>query len=62
MPADCALPAVAVQPVRAILEALFPLFARYAAERSSDEGFGDFLLRTGVLPPAVRRIPTEVTA
>lgn len=41
---------------------LDPLFARYAAERSTGEGFGDFLLRTGLLPPAPRRIPTEVTA
>jgi sulfite reductase (NADPH) hemoprotein beta-component len=43
----------------AILGALDPLFARYAAERSPGEGFGDFLLRSGVLAPA-RRIPAEV--
>ncbi|KRG40179.1 sulfite reductase [Stenotrophomonas panacihumi] len=36
-----------------ILAALDPLFARYAAERGDDEGFGDFLHRAGVvaLPP-----------
>jgi sulfite reductase (NADPH) hemoprotein beta-component len=31
-----------------ILDALDPLFARYAAERDSGEHFGDFLLRAGV--------------
>lgn len=45
----------------AILDALDPLFARYAAERLPDEGFGDFLLRSGVLAPP-RRIPAEVVA
>ncbi|MCX7515229.1 assimilatory sulfite reductase (NADPH) hemoprotein subunit [Frateuria sp. STR12] len=48
----------------AILDALEPLFARYAAERTAGEGFGDFLLRCGVLAggsPA-RHIPTEVSA
>ena len=37
----------------AILAALDPLFACYAAERAECEGFGDFLLRSGVLadPP-----------
>ena len=39
----------------AILETLDPLFARYAAECTHDEGFGDFLLRSGVVPPAVAR-------
>ncbi len=36
-----------------ILAALDPLFARYAAERTPQEGFGDFLHRAGVvsLPP-----------
>ncbi len=36
-----------------ILAALDSLFARYAAERGGDEGFGDFLHRAGVvaLPP-----------
>ena len=47
-----------------ILAALEPLFARYAAERMPAEGFGDFLLRSGVLaPPApAQRIPAEVVA
>ena len=42
----------------AILDTLDGLFARYAAERSDDEGFGDFLHRAGVvaLPP----YPTQV--
>ena len=31
----------------AILAALDPLFARYAAEREDGEGFGDFLVRSG---------------
>ncbi|PMQ02793.1 Sulfite reductase [NADPH] hemoprotein beta-component [Dyella sp. AD56] len=46
----------------AILEALGPLFASYAAERSDQEGFGDFLIRTGVLGVNTRRIPAEVVA
>ncbi|KRE90594.1 sulfite reductase [Frateuria sp. Soil773] len=47
----------------AILEALDPLFARYAAERAEHEGFGDFLLRSGILVPApARRIPAGVVA
>jgi len=33
----------------AILAALDPLFARYAAERTRGEYFGDFLLRSDVL-------------
>ena len=32
-----------------ILAALDPLLARYAARRDGDEGFGDFLLRDGVI-------------
>lgn len=32
-----------------ILAALEPLFAAYAAGRAGDEGFGDFLLRTGAV-------------
>ncbi|RPE77266.1 assimilatory sulfite reductase (NADPH) hemoprotein subunit [Vulcaniibacterium tengchongense] len=32
-----------------ILAALDPLLARYAAERGADEGFGDFLLRSGIV-------------
>ncbi|GAB3515471.1 assimilatory sulfite reductase (NADPH) hemoprotein subunit [Pseudoxanthomonas daejeonensis] len=41
-----------------IIEALDPLFARYAGERQSGEGFGDFLHRAGLvaLPP----YPTHV--
>ena len=33
-----------------ILEALSPLFVDYAAQRNADERFGDYLLRTGVVP------------
>ncbi|GAA5077798.1 assimilatory sulfite reductase (NADPH) hemoprotein subunit [Lysobacter panacisoli] len=38
-----------------ILEALDPVFARYSAERVDDEGFGDFLVRVGIVPsrPAI---------
>jgi sulfite reductase (NADPH) hemoprotein beta-component len=47
----------------AILAALDPLFARYASERTDGEGFGDFLLRTGVLAPVPsRRIAAELVA
>jgi sulfite reductase (NADPH) hemoprotein beta-component len=46
----------------AILEALSPLFARYAAARLFDEGFGDFLLRSGVIAAPTRQIPLEVVA
>ncbi len=47
----------------AILDTLDPLFARYAADRGEGEGFGDFLLRTGILTPVPsRRIPVEVVA
>ena len=35
-----------------ILAALDPLFARYADEREAREGFGDFLLRSGVVKSA----------
>jgi sulfite reductase (NADPH) hemoprotein beta-component len=45
----------------AILAALEPLFARYAIERAEGEGFGDFLLRAGVVETS-RRIPVELTA
>jgi sulfite reductase (NADPH) hemoprotein beta-component len=44
-----------------ILASLDPLFAHYAADRSHDEGFGDFLLRAGALT-APRSIPAEVIA
>lgn len=46
----------------AILDALSPLFTDYAATRAAGEGFGDFLLRTGVIGPGTRRIPVEVVA
>ncbi|MDE1894785.1 MAG: assimilatory sulfite reductase (NADPH) hemoprotein subunit [Pseudomonadota bacterium] len=46
----------------AILAALDPLFARYAAGRGEGEGFGDFLLRDGVIAPPPRRIAATVTA
>jgi sulfite reductase (NADPH) hemoprotein beta-component len=46
----------------AILAELDALFARYAGERGDGEGFGDFLLRTGLLAPAKRvAIPLETT-
>jgi sulfite reductase (NADPH) hemoprotein beta-component len=46
----------------AILAALDPLFARYAADRAPGEGFGDFLLRSGALGAPPRRIPADVVA
>lgn len=49
-----------------ILEALDPLLARYAQERKADEGFGDFLHRSGIvaLPsyPTHRQIALELHA
>ncbi|MFC3550192.1 assimilatory sulfite reductase (NADPH) hemoprotein subunit [Lysobacter cavernae] len=39
-----------------ILAALDPLLARYAHERGTDEGFGDFLVRSAVVVPP-RHIP-----
>jgi sulfite reductase (NADPH) hemoprotein beta-component len=36
-----------------ILDALRPLFARYAAEREPEEHFGDFLVRAGVVPAII---------
>lgn len=45
----------------AILAALDPLFARYAAERGVAEGFGDFLVRSGAVTAPVA-IPLEVIA
>lgn len=44
-----------------ILAALDPLFARYAAERAPGEGFGDFLVRAGVVKPRTG-IPLELQA
>ncbi|MEO8670649.1 MAG: assimilatory sulfite reductase (NADPH) hemoprotein subunit [Tahibacter sp.] len=46
----------------AILAELDPLFARYAAEREPGEGFGDFLLRSGIVATATMRvnIPVEM--
>lgn len=41
-----------------IVEALDPLFARYAAERNDGEGFGDFLHRAGIV--ALPAYPTHV--
>ncbi|MEO8010048.1 MAG: assimilatory sulfite reductase (NADPH) hemoprotein subunit [Dokdonella sp.] len=43
----------------AILEELDSLFARYATERNAAEGFGDFLVRAGVVRPAAG-IPLQV--
>ena len=40
-----------------ILETLEPLFVRYAAERANDEGFGDYLLRAGVIAAPRAAIP-----
>lgn len=42
-----------------ILAALDPLLARYAGERESGEGFGDFLLRAGVLQSPQRAAVPE---
>ncbi len=52
----------------AILAALDPLFARYAAARADGERFGDFLVRSGLLRqdelavPASRQIALQVLA
>ena len=43
-----------------ILAALDPLLADYAAAREPDEGFGDYLVRSGVVAPPPRRIAIEV--
>ncbi|GLQ87529.1 assimilatory sulfite reductase (NADPH) hemoprotein subunit [Dyella flagellata] len=45
-----------------ILAELDGLFARYAAERNEGEHFGDFLVRSGVLPSARHAIDAEVFA
>jgi sulfite reductase (NADPH) hemoprotein beta-component len=45
----------------AILAALDPLLARYASERESSEGFGDFLVRAAVVTPVPsKRIAMEL--
>lgn len=45
-----------------ILAQLDALFARYAGEREAGEGFGDFLLRAGVIePPRRLATPLETT-
>ncbi|UXI70756.1 assimilatory sulfite reductase (NADPH) hemoprotein subunit [Tahibacter amnicola] len=44
-----------------ILDTLDGLFARYAAEREADEGFGDFLVRSGIVA-AKAGIPLEIRA
>ena len=44
-----------------ILAALDPLLAAYAAQRRPAEGFGDFLVRTGVVTPRIR-IPLELAS
>ena len=45
----------------AILDELDLLFSRYATERNSEEGFGDFLVRSDVVRPATG-IPVQVIA
>jgi len=45
-----------------ILEALDPLFARYAGERSEAEGFGDFLVRAGIVAPPRSTIELHLQA
>ncbi|HEY5971342.1 MAG TPA: assimilatory sulfite reductase (NADPH) hemoprotein subunit [Pseudoxanthomonas sp.] len=49
-----------------ILDALDPLFARYAGERETGEGFGDFLHRTNIIElppyPTHKQIPLELHA
>jgi sulfite reductase (NADPH) hemoprotein beta-component len=44
-----------------ILETLDALFARYALERSAHERFGDFVVRTGIVPN-IEKIPMEIIA
>ncbi|MDI9240601.1 assimilatory sulfite reductase (NADPH) hemoprotein subunit [Lysobacter sp. LF1] len=43
-----------------ILDALDPVLARYAAERDTDEGFGDFLVRAGIVIPPRPSIPLQL--
>jgi len=47
----------------AIIDALDPLFARYAAERTAEERFGDFLVRGGIVSidsTGSRTLPLEL--
>lgn len=46
----------------AILAELDPLFARYAAERADREGFGDFLIRSGLVAANRRQIAVRLEA
>lgn len=45
-----------------ILAELDPLLARYAAERGAEEGFGDFLVRSGLVIANPRQIATTLVA
>ncbi|MCB1553626.1 MAG: assimilatory sulfite reductase (NADPH) hemoprotein subunit [Xanthomonadales bacterium] len=45
-----------------IIEALDPLFARFAAERSGQEGFGDYLIRSGLVAANPRQIAVRLVA
>ncbi len=40
-----------------VLDVLDPLLNRYASERESDEGFGDFLIRTGLIDSVATVLP-----
>jgi sulfite reductase (NADPH) hemoprotein beta-component len=44
-----------------ILQTLDPLFARYATESPDAEGFGDFLVRAGIVTPKPTAIAAEIT-
>ena len=43
-----------------ILDALDPVLARYAGERHAEEGFGDFLVRAGIVVPPKPAIPLQL--
>ncbi|MBD8524216.1 assimilatory sulfite reductase (NADPH) hemoprotein subunit [Pseudomarimonas arenosa] len=45
-----------------VLATLQPMFARYAAERDQGEGFGDFLLRAGLVAANPRQIASQLVA
>ena len=45
-----------------VLAVLEPMFARYAAERAEDEGFGDFILRAGLVQTNPRQIAAQLVA